>query len=71
MKVPLTVSIDQADSEMIKHFCEVSGFPVSRLFEDHVKAICGTIKAAGLDKKKKYSKLDMVKMFVKGTMQPI
>ena len=71
MKVPLSISIEQEELDVIRHFCEVSGYPISRLYDEHTKAIYRTIKASGLDKKTKYSKLELLKVFVKGTMQPI
>lgn len=71
MKAPISISVEQDQMEMLKHFCEVSGIPMSKLFEDHVSALCNTIRVTGLDKKKKYSRMDLVKMFVRGTFQPI
>lgn len=71
MKTTLTVSIESEKLEVIKHFCDVSGVPISKLYADHTDALYNTIKLAGLDKKKKYCKLDLVKMFVKGARQPI
>lgn len=68
MKVPLTISIEQEELNVIRHFCEVAGYPISRLYDEHTKAIYRTIKASGLDKKTRYSKLELLKMVVKGSM---
>lgn len=71
MKTQLTITIEEEELKVIRHFSEVSGVSVSKLFQDHSKALCNTIKMAGLDQKKKYTKIDMMRMLIKGMGQPI
>jgi len=69
MKVSLSISVEDGDLELLRSFSAKSGVPVSRLYEDYTSGICRTIRAAGLDKKAKYSKLDMMRMVIKGSME--
>lgn len=65
----LSISVEQEDLELLRSFSAKTGFPVSKLFEDYVTAICRTIRTTGLDKKKNFSKLDLLKLAAKGAMQ--
>lgn len=68
-KVPLTVTIDPEDLQIIKAFCAASGTTVSGLFSTYIAAMTKTIKATGWDRKKHHSKLDLIRFLGKGLTQ--
>lgn len=66
MKYPLTISIEREDVDTLKDFCEKTGMPISRLFQEYASAMAKTIRAVGVEKKKRVSKMDLVRIFSKG-----
>jgi hypothetical protein len=66
MKQALTLSIEIEDVNTIRDFCEKTGMPMSRLFQEYASAMAKTIRAVGADKKVKLTKMDVIRVFGKG-----
>lgn len=71
MKVPIAISVEQADAEVLKQLCAIMGIQMSKLFESTVRGYVLTAKASGILKKKKANPMDLVKLFAAGTQVSI
>lgn len=61
MKIPLSISIEQEDYEVLRGFCVKAKVPMSIFFTAYAQGIVIAMKAKGLHKKQKLSKLDILK----------
>jgi hypothetical protein len=66
MKVSLTISLEHEDVELLRHFCEKTGLPISRLYHDYTRALAQTLRAVGVENKERLSKLDLLRVFAVG-----
>lgn len=66
MKVKYSLSIEEEDLNKLRHFSELTGYPIARLFEDHIRTLVQTYEGAGLGKKKRMSKLDAFRLLASG-----
>jgi hypothetical protein len=66
MKVSLSLSLEHEDVELLRHFCEKTGMPISKLYQDYTRAMAQTLRAVGVDKKEKLSKMDLLRVFAVG-----
>jgi len=66
MKAPIAISVEEEDKEKLMRFCKLTGYPMSKLFEDHVRVLVKTFDACGFDGKKKLSKLDVLRLLGRG-----
>lgn len=70
-KTPITITLDTEDVEALKSFSQSTGIPISSMIQSYVTAMVRTMKATGWDKKKKHSKLDLIRFFGKGLVQQV
>jgi hypothetical protein len=66
MKVPLTISVEHEDVELLRQFCEKTGLPISKLYQDYTRAMAQTLRAVGVDRKERLSKMDLLRIFATG-----
>ena len=70
-KKAITLTIDQDDLQVCRHFCEKTGQSISGMVDTYINAMAATIRAARLDKKEVVTKVDLLKLGLKGIRQTI
>lgn len=71
MRVPVSITMEKEEFDILRHFCQKSGVPLTTIYREYTRSLVRTIKAAKLDQKQTYTKLDIVKFFAKGVMQDV
>lgn len=66
MKVPLTISVEKEEMDILKDFCAKARVPVSLLFEGYISGVVQAVKIKGLHKKEKIGKLDFFRLMAGG-----
>lgn len=66
MKVTMTITIEEEDKGKLQHFCKLTGYPMSKLFEDHIKVLVRTYDLMGVRGKPRLSKLDVLRLLGSG-----
>lgn len=61
MKIPMSISIEEEDYEVLRGFCEKAKVPMSLFFTGYAQGIVIGMKARGLHKKARLTKLDILR----------
>lgn len=71
MKKSVTMTIDEENLELCRHFCDKTGQTISGMVDTYINAMAATIRAAKLDKKEVVTKADLLRLGLKGIRQTI